>query len=186
MGSILFSLIISIQKGSSWVFFLKSSVFLTLFFPSQTSIHNLGNFAPSSVFRKGHRRNTGRDNPCKTQEFRFPAAGNLGFGRAGAFLRGKDPGGCRSREFLLMCRNRAIPSRDRDTPSRDRDRDITELMCFWVSLTRFTSGRSGMGVPLPMLSLYFTCKAHSLGKEKHCQESFQRLRKSFVLILWKV
>lgn len=33
MGSILFSLIISIQKGSSWVFFLKSSVFLTLFFP---------------------------------------------------------------------------------------------------------------------------------------------------------
>lgn len=32
----------------------------------------------------------------------------------------------------------------------------TELMCFCVSLTRFTSGRSGIGVPCPIASLYFT------------------------------
>lgn len=31
----------------------------------------------------------------------------------------------------------------------------TELMCFWVSLTRFTSGRSGIAVPRPRESLYF-------------------------------
>ena len=30
----------------------------------------------------------------------------------------------------------------------------TELMCFWVSRTRFTSGRSGMAVPWPTDSLY--------------------------------
>lgn len=31
----------------------------------------------------------------------------------------------------------------------------TELMCFWVCLTRFTSGRSGMAVPRAKESLYF-------------------------------
>lgn len=35
---------------------------------------------------------------------------------------------------------------------------VTELMCFCVCLTRFTSGRSGMGVPCPITSLYFTCR----------------------------
>lgn len=34
----------------------------------------------------------------------------------------------------------------------------TELMCFCVSLTRFTSGRSEIGVPCPIASLYFTCR----------------------------
>lgn len=39
----------------------------------------------------------------------------------------------------------------------------TELMCFCVSLTRFTSGRSEIGVPCPIASLYFTCRYESRG-----------------------
>lgn len=40
---------------------------------------------------------------------------------------------------------------------QSKEAGSTELMCFWVSLTRFTSGRSGMGVPCPIASLYLTC-----------------------------
>lgn len=38
----------------------------------------------------------------------------------------------------------------------------TELMCFWVCLTRFTSGRSGIAVPRPRESLYFIYSTDSL------------------------
>ncbi len=47
--------------------------------------------------------------------------------------------------------------------TRGSVRSTTELMCFWVSLTRFTSGRSGIAVARPRESLYFIYPADSLG-----------------------
>lgn len=53
---------------------------------------------------------------------------------------------------------------------------ITELMCFWVSLTRFTSGRSGIGVPLPILSLYLIYKGTDIAKSKRIYMKTQLTR----------
>lgn len=42
----------------------------------------------------------------------------------------------------------------------------TELMCLWVSLTRFTSGRSGIAVPPPTESLYLIYPTEGSVEEK--------------------
>lgn len=59
---------------------------------------------------------------------------------------------------------------------------ITELMCFWVSLTRFTSGRSGIGVPFPILSLYLIYKGTDIRKKV---KGFT-LKHSWHMYVWQV